>query len=93
MFAASFVALSDQASAGLAATGLVRAYPDTPRIAMASLVISATDVVTQAVPVFSLDLLHDSVRVLAYPGQARDAEKVYRMTRGMPVNLRAIKGQ
>ncbi|MBN2004438.1 MAG: PKD domain-containing protein [Anaerolineae bacterium] len=83
MFAASFVALSDQASAGLAATGLVKAYPDTPRITIASLVISATGVVTQAVPVFSLDLLHDRVRVLAYPGQARDAERVYRMTRGM----------
>lgn len=30
-----------------------------------------------------LDLLHDNVRVVAYPGQAKFAEKVYRMTRGM----------
>lgn len=83
LLAASFVALSDQASADLAATGLVKAYPDSPRITIASTVISPTAVVTQAVPVLSLDLLHDSVRVLAYPGQARNAEKVYRLTRGI----------
>jgi len=30
-----------------------------------------------------LDLLNDSVRVVAYPGQAQGAEQVYRMTRGV----------
>jgi hypothetical protein len=85
MMGASFVVFSDATSQELAATGLVRTYPDTPRITITSLVISPTETVsgTVGVPVQSMDLLHDSVRAIAYPGQARGAERVYQLTRGM----------
>ncbi len=68
----------------------MRAYPDSPRITMASMVISPTRVMTQAVPTSPdgdlgqvMDLLHDSLRVIAYPGQVKSAEPTYRLTRGM----------
>ncbi|MBN1890184.1 MAG: transglutaminase family protein [Thermoflexales bacterium] len=80
---ASFVAFSDAASRDLAETGLVRAYPDSPRITLVSMVISPTRVMTEAVPVQVMDLLYDSIRVIAYPGQVKGAEWVYRMTRGV----------
>jgi hypothetical protein len=83
LMGATFVAFSDGASQDLAETGLVKVYPDSPRITITSLVISPTHVVTEAVPVQSIDLLYDSLRVVAYPGQAKSAEKVYRLTRGM----------
>ncbi len=85
MWGASFVGFSDAASGDLAETGLVRAYPDSPRITLTSLVISATRTPsgTAGTPVQSMDLLYDSLRVVAYPGQAQGAEGVYRMTRGM----------
>jgi hypothetical protein len=80
---ASFVTLSDRASQDLASAGLVRAYPDTPRITIASSVLSMSREISQTAQLQVLDLLHDSVRAIAYPGQARGAEQVYRMTRGV----------
>jgi hypothetical protein len=83
MLGASFVTMSDQASQDLAETGLVRTYPDAPRITIASSVISMSKEISQTAQLQALDLLHDSVRAIGYPGQARGAEKVYRMTRGV----------
>jgi hypothetical protein len=85
MMGASFIVFSDAASQDLAETGLVRTYPDSPRITITSLVISPTQTVsgTVGVPVQSIDLLHDSIRAIAYPAQARGAEQVYQLTRGM----------
>jgi len=83
MLGASYVALSDDASRDLAATALVKAYPDAPRITIASSVISMSAVITRSAQVQILDLLNDSVRVVAYPGQAQGAERVYRMTRSV----------
>ena len=83
MQGAAFVTFSDQASRDLADTGLVRAYPDSPRITMVSSVISRTDVITQAAQLQMMDLVHDSIRTIAYPGQVTSAEPTYRLTRGM----------
>jgi len=83
MQGAAFVTFSDQASRELADTGLVRAYPDSPRITLVSSVISRTDVVTQVEQLQMMDLLHDSVRTIAYPGQVKGAEPTYRLTRGV----------
>jgi hypothetical protein len=80
---AAFVTFSDQASRELADTGLVRAYPDSPRITLVSSVISRTAVITQVEQLQMMDLLHDSVRTLAYPGQVKGAEPTYRLTRGV----------
>ncbi len=83
MTGASFVTLSDDASRELAATGLVKAYPDAPRITIASSVISMSKNISQTAQLQILDLLNDSVRAIGYPGQARGAERVYRMTRSV----------
>jgi hypothetical protein len=83
MQGAAFVTFSDQASRELADTGLVRAYPDSPRITIVSSVISRTAVITQVEQLQMMDLLHDSVRALAYPGQVKNAEPTYRLTRGV----------
>lgn len=83
MQGAAFVTFSDQASRELADTGLVRAYPDSPRITLVSSVISRTAVITQVEQLQLMDLLHDSVRTLAYPGQVKGAEPTYRLTRGV----------
>lgn len=83
MLGASFVTFSDDASQDLADTGLVRAYPDTPRITIASTMIAQSQNISETAQVQILDLLHDGVRVIAYPGQARGAERVYRTTRGV----------
>ncbi|CAG0937730.1 hypothetical protein TFLX_06680 [Thermoflexales bacterium] len=83
MQGATFVALSDQASREVADTSLVRSYPDSPRITMVSSVISRTEVLTQAVQLQLMDLVHNSLRVIAYPGQVKSAEPTYRLTRGM----------
>jgi transglutaminase-like putative cysteine protease len=83
MMGVAYVALSDDTAQDLADTSLVRAYPDAPRITIASSVISLSAVISQAAQVQILDLLADGVRVVAYPGQARSAEQVYRMTRGV----------
>jgi hypothetical protein len=80
---AFFVTASDQTSQDLAETGLVRTYPDAPRITIASSVISMSKQISQTAQLQVLDLLHDSVRAIGYPGQARGAEQVYRMTRGV----------
>jgi hypothetical protein len=61
----------------------VKAYPDAPRITIASSVISQSKQITQTAQVQILDLLNDSVRAVAYPGQAQGAERVYRMTRSV----------
>jgi hypothetical protein len=82
MQGAAFVTLSDQSSQDLAETGLVRVYPDSPRITIVSSVISPTADVTQVAQLQITDLLHDSVRAIAYPGQAKGAESTYRLTRG-----------
>jgi transglutaminase-like putative cysteine protease len=79
----AFVTFSDQASRELADTGLVRAYPDSPRITIVSSVISRTDVITQVEQLQMMDLLHDSVRAIAYPGQVKSAAPTYRLTRGI----------
>jgi len=39
--------------------------------------------ISQTAQLQVLDLLYDSVRAIAYPDQARGAEQVYRMTRGV----------
>ncbi len=83
MLGASFVTMSDRASRDLAETGQVATYPNTPRITIASSVISMSKEVSQTAQLQILDLLHDSVRAIAYPGQARGAEQVYHMTRGV----------
>ncbi len=83
MQGAAFVTFSDDASRDLAETGLVRAYPDSPRITMVSSVISPTAVITQPAQLQIMDLVHDSIRAIAYPGQAKGAEPTYRLTRGM----------
>ncbi len=87
MMGASFVTMSDAASQDLAQTGLVKVYPDAPRITIASFVIAQPfeypQVITQSIPTESIDLLSDGVRAIAYPGQAKRAEPVYRLTRGM----------
>jgi hypothetical protein len=83
MQGAAFVTFSDQASRELADTGLVRAYPDSPRITIVSSVISRTAVITQVEQLQMMDLLHDSVRAIAYPGQVKSAEPTYRLTRGI----------
>jgi transglutaminase-like putative cysteine protease len=83
MQGAAFVTFSDQASRELADTGLVRAYPDSPRIAIVSSVISPTAVFSEAVQLEMMDLLHDSLRTIAYPGQVKNAEPTYRLTRGV----------
>jgi hypothetical protein len=80
---ASFVALSDDASRDLGETSLVKAYPDAPRITIASSVISQSKQITRTAQVQMLDLLNDSVRAVAYPGQAEGTERVYRMTRSV----------
>jgi hypothetical protein len=82
MLGATFVVASDDASRELGATGLVKAYADSPRILVAATVISPTSQVA-GVTVVSLDLLHDNLRAIAYPGQAKGAEQVFRLTRGM----------
>ncbi len=83
MLGASFVTTSDDASRDLADTSLVRAYPDAPRITIASSVLAQSKVITKTESLQVLDLLNDSVRAVAYPGQARGAEQVYHMTRGV----------
>jgi len=83
MLGASFVTMSDDAARDLGETALVKAYPAAPRIAIASSVISQSKEISQTAQVQMLDLLNDSVRVVAYPGQAQGAEQVYRMTRGV----------
>ena len=83
MQGAAFVTFSDDASRDLAETGLVRAYPDSPRITMVSSVISVTAVMSEAVQLQIMDLMYDSVRVIAYPGQVKGVELTYRLTRGM----------
>ncbi len=83
MQGAAFVTFSDEASSELADTGLVRAYPDSPRITLVSSVISRTGVITQVEQLQMMDLLHDSLRVIAYPGQVKNAEPTYRLTRGV----------
>jgi hypothetical protein len=82
MLGATFVVASDDASRELGVTGLVKAYADSPRILVAATVISPTSQVA-GVTVVSLDLLHDNLRAIAYPGQAKGAEQVFRLTRGM----------
>lgn len=83
MLGASFVTMSDDAAQDLGATGLVKAYPDAPRITIASTVIQQSWVVSETTQTQILDLLYDGVRAIAYPGQAKGAERVYRMTRGV----------
>jgi hypothetical protein len=48
-----------------------------------SSVISVTAVMSEAVQLQMMDLMYDSVRTIAYPGQAKGAEPTYRLTRGM----------
>jgi transglutaminase-like putative cysteine protease len=83
MQGAAFVTFSDDASRDLAETGLVRVYPDSARITMVSAVISPTRVMSEAVQLQMMDLVYDSVRTIAYPGQAKGAEPTFRLTRGM----------
>jgi hypothetical protein len=80
---ATFVTMSDWAAQDLAETGQVAVYPDAPRITIASSVVQQSHVVTETRQLQMLDLLHDGLRVIAYPGQAQGAERIYRMTRGV----------
>ncbi len=85
MMGATYVTLADGSAQDLGETGLVRAYPDAPRITITSLTIEDTETVsgTEQIPVQTLDLLYDHLRGIAYPGQAKGAEQVYQLTRGM----------
>lgn len=85
MMGATYVTLADGSAQDLGETGLLRAYPDAPRITIASLTIEPTETIsgTELVPVQILDLQYDHLRGIAYPGQAKNAEQVYQMTRGM----------
>jgi hypothetical protein len=80
---ATFVTMSDWAAQDLAETGQVAVYPDAPRITIASSVVQQSHLVTETKQLQVLDLLHDGLRVIAYPGQAQGAERIYRMTRGV----------
>jgi hypothetical protein len=81
---ASYVTFSDSASKLLAPTSRVVAYPDSPRITIASTInLQELNHPERQSQQQILDLLHDSVRTIAYPGQATSAQPVYRMTRGM----------
>jgi hypothetical protein len=83
MLGASFVTMSDWTSQSLADAGLVRAYPDAPRITIASSVISLSKNISQTTQLQVLDLLHDSVRAIAHPDQTQSAEMIYCSTRGV----------
>lgn len=85
MMGATYVTLADGSAQDLGATGLVRTYPDSPRITITAfkLEIRQTVTETQVVSTQGLDLLHDHLRGIAYPGQAKNAQQVYQMARGM----------
>jgi len=82
---AALVATSDDDTAVLAASALVGAYAARPRIAVvsASLTASGPQNAQQTVLTFEADLLADSVRVIAAPGQADSVSFSFRFLRGM----------
>ncbi len=85
MIGATYVTLADGSAQDLGETGLVRTYPDSPRITITAFKLGARQTVTetQYISTQGLDLLHDHLRGIAYPGQAKNAEQVYQMARGM----------
>ncbi len=85
MMGATYVTLADGSAQDLGETGLVRTYPNSPRITITAFKLEARQTVTetQYVSTQGLDLLHDHLRGIAYPGQAKNAEQVYQMARGM----------
>jgi len=80
----AFLLLSDLVTDALASATLVRAYPDALRVFITSNRLDIdTGASTQVRLSRSIDLLHDPISALPFPGQAADAARAFLATRGV----------
>ena len=73
---------SDLQTRRLADTALVREYSDRPRIAIVSTRLTIDEATGVGKISFAIDLQRDTLRVLADPGQNKDAAFAFRVARG-----------
>jgi uncharacterized membrane protein len=79
----SFLASSDVQSARVADSALVQEYADRPRLILLTNRLEPSADGTSTVLVSSVDLRRDTVRAIAYPGQATDAATTFNILRGL----------